>query len=145
MALADRYIPKVTIKSEFQPPWFDGELHDACRKKERLRAKFKNSGLLRDELKFTASRKRFKRLSSNKIRENLFNDDDPALITKKFWSHVKYQSSSCRIPNCVSYSGQLGFQAKDQAELFNKFFYDHFPVHPCITAISLMLVMMLLI
>ena len=124
--LADKHIPKVTIKSEFQPPWFDSELHSACRKKDRLRAKFKESRDLIDELKFESSRKEFRKLSSAKIRDNLFNSDDPALVTKKFWAHVKYQSNSCRIPNCVSYSGQLRFNPKDQSELFNSFFYSQF-------------------
>ena len=55
--LSDKYIPKVRIKSEFQPPWFDCDLFTACRKKDRLRTKFKNSQSLTDELKFTASRK----------------------------------------------------------------------------------------
>ena len=126
LILANKYIPKVTIKSEFQPPWFDSELFSVCRKKERLRSTFNGSGLLSDELKFTASRKHFKRLSSTKMKDNLFNSDDPALITKKFWAHVKYQSSSCRIPNCVSYAGKLCLRPKEQAELFNAFFYDQF-------------------
>ena len=124
--LADRYIPKVKIKSEFQPPWFDSELYAACRTKDRLRQKFKVSESVHDELKFTSSRRSFKRLYSTKLRDNLFNSDDPALITKKFWAHVKYQSNSCRIPNCVSYSDQLRFHPKEQAELFNTFFFNQF-------------------
>ena len=124
--LADRYIPKVNIKSDFQPPWFDSELYSACRTKDRLRQKFKDSESLHDELKFTSSRRSFKRLYSAKLRDNLFNSDDPALITKKFWAHVKYQSNSCRIPNCVTYSDQLRFHPKEQAELFNTFFFNQF-------------------
>ena len=120
------HIPKVTIKSEFQPPWFDSEFFSSCRKKDRLRAKFKISGSISDELKFDTSRKDFERLSSAKIRDNLFNNDDPVLITKKFWSHFKYQSNCCRIPNCVSYSGKLRFKPKDQVELFNSFFFNQF-------------------
>ena len=65
-------------------------------------------------------------MSSTKIRDNLFNSDDPALITKKFWAHVKFQSNSCRIPNCVNYSDQLSYLPKDQAELFNIFFFNQF-------------------
>ena len=124
--LSDRYIPKVKIKSEFQPPWFDSELYAACRKKDRFRTKFKDSESLFNELKFAASRKEFKRMYSRKLRDNLFNSDDPALITKKFWAHVKYQSNSCRIPNCVSYSDQIRFLPKEQAELFNTFFFNQF-------------------
>ena len=126
LSLADRYIPKVQIKSEFQPPWFDSELFAACRQKERLRKKFKESGSLNDEIKFADSRRNFKKLSSLKLRDNLFNSEDPAMITKKFWSHVKYQSNSCRIPNCVSYLDQVRYQPKDQAELFNTFFFNQF-------------------
>ena len=124
--LADKHIPKVTVKSEFQPPWFDCEAFSACRTKDRLRSKFKGTGSFTDELKWTTSRKAFKQLSAKKMRDNLFNSDDPALITRKFWAHVKYSTNSCRIPNCVSYSGQFRFKPKDQAELFNSFFYNQF-------------------
>ena len=37
------HIPTITIKSEFQPPWFDSDTFKLCRKKERLRAKYKLS------------------------------------------------------------------------------------------------------
>ena len=126
LTLADRHIPKVQVKSEFQPPWFDSELFEACRAKERFRVRFKQSGLLSDELKFSASRKDFKRLSSKKLHDNLFNCDDPAIITKKFWAHVKFQSNSCRIPNCMSYQDQLRHEPSQQAEIFNTFFYNQF-------------------
>ena len=125
-SLAEKHIPKVTVKSEFQPPWFDCEVYSACRSKDRLRAKWKETGSLPDELRWTVSRKDFKNLSAQKLRDNLFNSDDPALITKKFWSHVKYSSNSCRIPNSVNYSGKVRFKPKDQAELFNSFFYNQF-------------------
>ena len=40
--LSDIHIPKITVKSQFQPPWFDSDLHKLCLNKERLR---KNSSL----------------------------------------------------------------------------------------------------
>ena len=126
LTLADQHIPKVQVKSEFQPPWFDSELFEACRTKERLRDRFKQSGLLSDELKFSSSRKDYKRLSSKKLHDNLFNYDDPAIITKKFWAHVKFQSNSCRIPNCMSYQDQIRYETSQQAEIFNTFFYNQF-------------------
>ena len=33
-------IPTITIKGEFNPPWFDSECHSKCREKERLHRKF---------------------------------------------------------------------------------------------------------
>ena len=67
------HIPKVTIKSEFQPPWFDSELFSSCRKNDRLRAKFKISGSISDKLKFDTSRKDFKRLEHQLKSEIIFS------------------------------------------------------------------------
>ena len=33
--ICDRFIPKVTAKSSFQPPWFDSELDSICKKKRQ--------------------------------------------------------------------------------------------------------------
>ena len=33
-----------------------------------------------------------------KMRENFYNEDDLDLITKKFWSHIKSNSKSRRLP-----------------------------------------------
>ena len=53
-------------------------------------------------------------------------EDDPALIKKKFWSHVKATSNSSRIPESISYKGRFRNNIKDQADLFNTYFYDQF-------------------
>ena len=53
-----------------------------------------------DELKFSDARRKFKNLSSQKMRDNLYCTDDPALITKKFWSHVRFNSKSHRSIDC---------------------------------------------
>ena len=37
------------------------------------------------------------------MRDNLYNTDDPALITKKFWSHHKFTTKSHRLPECMHY------------------------------------------
>ena len=124
--LADKHIPKTTIKSEFQPPWFDAECYSSCRKKERLRKKFKNSRNELDGIKFKLARKEFKKLVSQKMRDNLYESDDSTLITKKFWSHVKSVSNSHRIPEFVTYKDQVRNCPQDQANLFNNFFYEQF-------------------
>jgi hypothetical protein len=76
--LSDKYIPKVKINPEFQPPWFDSELYAACNKKDGIRKNFKDSESLLNDLKFTASRKDSKRMYSSMLRDILFNSDDPA-------------------------------------------------------------------
>ena len=124
--LADKYIPKSTVKSHDQPPWFDSECFDMYRKKERLRAKFKRSKSDSDGLRFSLARKEFKKLVNQKMRDNLHTNDDSSLITKKFWSYVKTTSSSHRIPEFVTYNGITRNCPQDQADLFNGFFYEQF-------------------
>ena len=126
LKLANKHIPVITIKSEFQPPWFDSECHAACRHKERLRSNFKENETELNELKFINSRRDYKKLASKKMNDNLLDDEDTSLITKKFWSYVKAKSNAHRIPECVQYSGVLRNDRKEQAELFNSFFYDQF-------------------
>ena len=61
------------------------------------------------------------------MRANLDNDeDDPALISKKFWSHVKATAKSTRIPETVYYQNTHKNRAIDKANLFNTYFYDQF-------------------
>ena len=60
------------------------------------------------------------------MRINIIDDSDPALISKKFWSHVKSTSNSARIPETVCYKGKFRSNPKDQADIFNTFFHDQF-------------------
>ena len=122
----NKHIHTITIKSEFQPPWFDSELFQACNTKEEARRKFKRTKSKLDEIKFCNLRRNFNSLSNKKMRENLYNSDDPALITKKFWSHVKHVNNSHRIPESMYLNGRYRNNSIDKANLFNKFFCDQF-------------------
>ena len=93
-SICDRHIPKVTIKSSFQPPWFDSELDAICKHKNKLLTKYRKAG--NEQLKHNiyeeikSVRNKFRKLSTQKKRDNLLNDDvDPALIKKKVWSFLK--------------------------------------------------------
>ena len=119
-------IPTITLKNKFQPPWFDSDTHHLCRKKERLRAKAKETGRADDYKKFSECRKQFKNLVKTKMTANFEDDDDPALISKKFWSHVKSVSSSSRIPGSIRYKNRFRNNPKDQAEIFNEYFEEQF-------------------
>ena len=122
----DRYIPTITTKSEFQAPWFDSDVHDAYRTKKRAHKKYKNSENFLNELEFTGARQHFKNIACRKMRDNMYNSDDPALITKKFWSHCKNNSNSHRIPEMMYFKKCYRNKPGDQANLFNNFFFEQF-------------------
>ena len=124
--LVDKNIPKITLKGNFDSPWFDAECYDSYRCKERAHKKFKKDVNLTNELRRDRTRQNFKNICSTKMRDNLYNSDDPALITKKFWSHVKSHSKSNRIPECIHLNSCYRNQPAEKAELFNNFFCDQF-------------------
>ena len=122
----NKHIPTITLRNKSQPPWFDCDTHHLCLKKERLRAKFKVTGRAEDYKKFSECRKQFKNLVKEKMAANFDDHDDPALISKKFWSHVKSMSGSSRIPGTVNYKNRFRNNPKDQANMFNTFFEEQF-------------------
>ena len=122
----DRSIPKINVNGNFSSPWFDSECYEAYRSKERAHIKFKASPSISRELKRDITRKKFKKICCTKMRDNLYNHDDPALITKKFWSHVKANSKSHRIPECVQLKGIFRRTPKEKCDLFNEYFFDQF-------------------
>ena len=40
-------------------------------------------------------------MCNKKMRDNLYNEDDPGLITKNFWYHFKSNSKSSRLPETM--------------------------------------------
>ena len=67
-----------------------------------------------------------KNICSKKMRENLCNENDLNLITKKCWSYVKANSKSCRLPETIHLDGRFRNDPTEKAELFNSYFYDQF-------------------
>ena len=63
---------------------------------------------------------------NEKMRLNVEDDSDPALISKKFWSHVKSKSKSTRIPEMVRYGDRFRNSPTEQANLFNDYFASQF-------------------
>ena len=57
---------------------------------------------------------------------NFEDQSDPALVSKKFWSHLKSSSNTSRIPETVCYQGKFRNNPLDQSELFNTYFVDQF-------------------
>ena len=125
-ALVDKHIPLITVKNNFSAPWFDSDCYAAYRKKERAHIKFKSHNSLANELKRDHTRREFKFLCNTKMRDNLYNSDDPALMTKKFWSHVKSKTKSGRLPECMHLNDTYRCLPLDKAELFNSHFYNQF-------------------
>ena len=128
--LCERRIPKKTIRSQFQPPWYDSDCDRIRRKKEKWRIKAKEAANEHDcEIyteRFRSARKLFKKTLNEKLKLNFVDDSDPALISKRFWTHVKSKSKSTRIPETVKYCNRFRSDPKDQANLFNEYFYNQF-------------------
>ena len=121
----DDHIPKFTIKTEYQPPWFDSDCYSKCKEKDKLHKNFKQKKTIESELKFKAARREFKALVRSKMRENLdFNDQN--ILTKKFWSHVKSCKNASRIPEVISYEGITSSDPVAKANIFNNYFYKQF-------------------
>ena len=73
-SLVDRYIPSISIKSDFTSPWFDAECFEAYRNKDRAHKKFKNysriegntQNIIQSEINFKHKRQLFKNICSKK-------------------------------------------------------------------------------
>ena len=124
--LCDKYIPKRNVKSEFQPPWYDSECDRILRDKERKRKRARETGDISDLNKFRQSRREFKRTMNNKMRLNVNDSSDTALISKKFWNYIKAKSKSTRIPETIRSGDRYRNKPIDQANLFNEYFYSQF-------------------
>ena len=122
--LVDTYIPTITIKSTFSSPWFDSECYEAYRAKKRSHRSRAES--INNEIKFRSKRRSFKNLCNKKMRDNLYNEDDPDLITKKFWSHLKTKNTCHRIPETMHRNVTFRNKAIDKVELFNEYFCEQF-------------------
>ena len=120
------HIPKVTVKLNSQPPWFDTECYLKCKEKEGLHKKYKSTKSIQDELKFSLCRKEFKNLLRSKMRDNLYCSNDRNVICKQFWSHVKTKSRSNRIPEVMKHEGSISSQSTIKANMFNDYFHKQF-------------------
>ena len=124
--LSQKYIPTITVKSDYKPPWFDAEVFELCREKEKWRSKYKKSKSDGHYMKFSLKRTELKNLVKMKMNENFGDDLHENAITKKFWSYVKSTSNSSRIPESVHYNERNRSLPSEQATLFNQFFADQF-------------------
>ena len=121
----DINVPKFTIKSEYQPPWFDSECYLKCKEKDKLHKTYKKKKTVASEIKFKAARRNFKSLIKSKMRANL-DIENRNIRTKKFWSYLKSTTKSTRIPEVVSNGTIVASEPIAKAKLFSKHFRKQF-------------------
>ena len=121
----DINVPKFTIKSEYQPPWFDSECYLKCKEKDKLHKTYKKKKTVASEIKFKAARRNFKSLIKSKMRANL-DIENRNILTKKFWSYLKSTTKSTRIPEVVSSGTIVASEPIAKAKLFSEHFRKQF-------------------
>ena len=126
MQVIDKQIPSITIKCSKHPPWYDKETFVLAKKKGRLRQKYKNNKTMENYSKYAQCRKRLQDLLDTKMRSNFEDDKDLALVSKKYYGHLKSTSGSSSIPETINYGCRFRSKPQDKAELFNNFFADQF-------------------
>ena len=126
MQLIDKHIPSITVKCSKHPPWYDKETFVLAKKKGRLRQNYKSNKTQENYSKYAKCRKQLEDLIKMKMRANFEDDEDLALISKKFYGHLKSTSGNSSIPETVNYGSRFRSKPQDKAELFNNCFADQF-------------------
>ena len=121
----DKHTPKIVVRNEHNPLWFDSECYHKCKQKSILHKKFKNNKSIINELKFKLCRKEFKELVKSKMRSNL-NDPQRNTLTKEFWSYVKSTTKSARLPETIFMNGKSSSNPVHKANTFNQHFLKQF-------------------
>ena len=121
-----RFIPMKSVKFRYRPPWFDDEIMDMSKTKDRLHKIYKHSRNEENKERFTKYRTMFKNRINEKKHDFVVADpcESYSSVSKKFWSHVKSNNASSRIPESVHYKGKYRSNTHDQCEIFNNFFTD---------------------
>ena len=121
----DINVSKFTIKSEYQPPWFDSECYLKCKEKDKLHKTCKKKKTVASEIKFKAARRNVKSLIKSKMRANL-DIENRNILTEKFWSYLKSTTKSTRIPEVVSSGTIEASEPIAKAKLFSEHFRKQF-------------------
>ena len=106
--------------------WYDNESFVLAKKKNRLRRKYKNDKSKENYDNFAKFRATLRGLIKSKMRANFDDDENLALVSKKFFRHLKSTSGSSRVPGTVNYKSHFRSNPQDQTELFNFYFGDQF-------------------
>ena len=72
--------------------------------------------------------KHIRKANTRKKLDNVVNNDDPALIKKKFWSFFKATSNSCRIRETIHYGAKFRSNNLDIGNLFKNICLTSFQV-----------------
>ena len=105
----EKYIPTSTIKNQGRPPWFGSEPINFCKKRrhgyKRSIKQKKHLKIMLVSLNVWNVKKNLKEMIERKMETNLNDDEnDQAVLSKKFWSHLKSTDKSTLILDSVYYN-----------------------------------------
>ena len=117
LAAVKDYIPTKRIKGRNSPPWINGGIVHALKRKEAVRKKLKKSPTDALKNRFRELRTQVKKMISAS-RTDFFNSLDADLSSnpKRFWSVFKLKSKNSRFPGIMSI-GQRDGEGNQQARL----------------------------
>ena len=126
-ACIDNHVPKVTLKSSRNPPWFDGQVRHAINRKNTAWRKAKVSNAPADWQRYRVLRNEC--ISLLRVKHNAFIarlGDECKVNPKRFWSFFKMKSKSPAIPNTISFENTECTAPNEKCTMFNNYFSSVF-------------------
>ena len=113
-----KHIPMINVKFKQKPPWFDCEIHELCKQKDKFRKKANATHNSLDQEAYRNCRRELKCKIEAKKRDFISGDtfENDNLISKRFWTYVKSNTNSSRIPETVHYQGKFRSDVVDKSQ-----------------------------
>lgn len=131
--IIDAYVPRSTIRIDNKPIWYDKKLTTLKNLrnneyKKLCRERISNTSA--DDTKFMRAKREFDEYQTIRYRDhiqtiaaNVKNDQ------KKFWKYVNGKRSGSKLPNKMTFDGQVANNDAEKASLFAKFFSSVYVEH----------------
>ena len=119
------YIPKVHLKSQQTPKWFNSEILHLLQCVSTLKRKYTSSPSPHNLFKLNHKEEVLQqalRTSKTAFEDNLIRSSSP----NKIYSYIRCISSHKSIPSLIASDNSVAVSDKDKAASFNRYFHSVF-------------------